>query len=126
MISVILIAVSLMLGYVIAVGLSMVFVFSVVRMLPSLARRDDRLTQIYLLLHDGMWLLSAVAAGYAASWVAAESSSPWMGAALLGLVLVGSMWRNTEEVMQRGLIHMLLTSGCVFTGIAAGFWFHLF
>jgi hypothetical protein len=126
MISITLIAVSLILGYVIAVGLSMVFVFGVVRMLPSLVRQDHRLSGIYLLLHDGIWFVSAAVAGYAASWVAVESSAPWGGATLLGVVLVVAMWRNTEEVMQRGLIHMLLASGCAVAGVATGFWFHLF
>jgi hypothetical protein len=126
MISITLIAVSLILGYVIAVGLSMVFVFGFVRILPSLVRQDHRLSGIYLLLQDGIWFVSAAAAGYAASWIAVESSAPWAGAALLGVVLVGAMWRNTEEVMQRGLIHMLLASGCAFAGVAAGFWLHLF
>jgi NADH:ubiquinone oxidoreductase subunit 6 (subunit J) len=126
MISATLIVVSLILGYVIAVGLSMMFVFGVVRIWPSLVRQNHRLTGIYLLLQDVVWFVIAAVAGYAASWVAAESSTPWVGAALLGVVLVVAMWRNIEEVMQRGLIHMLLASGCVLAGVAAGFWLHLF
>jgi hypothetical protein len=125
MISVILIAVSLILGYIVAVGVSIVFVFGVVRMLSSLVRQNQRLTGIYLLLQDGIWFVSAAVAGYAASWIAAESLAPWVGAALLGVVLIGAMWRNTEEVMQRGLIHMLLASGCAVVGVAVGFWLHL-
>ena len=126
MISATLIIVSLILGYVIAVGLSMAFVFGVVRMWPSLVRQDHRLTGFYLLLQDVVWFVTAAVAGYAASWIAAESSAPWVGAALLGVVLVGVMWRNIEEIMQRGLIHMLLASGCAFAGVAVGFWLHLF
>jgi hypothetical protein len=94
-------------------------------MWPSLVRQDHHLTGIYLLLQDAMWFVCAAAAGYASSWIAVESSSPWVGAALLGVVLVWALWRNTEEVMQRGLIHMLLASGCAFAGVVAGFWLHL-
>ena len=125
MISASLITVSLILGYVIAVGLSMVFVFGVVRMMPSLVHQDHRLRGIYLLLQDCMWFVCAALAGYASSWIAAESSSPWVGASLLGAVLVWAMWRNTEEVMQRGLIHMLLASACACAGVAVGFSLHL-
>jgi hypothetical protein len=80
----------------------------------------------YLLLQDGMWFVCATIAGYASSWIAAESSSPWVGAALLGALLVGALWRNTEEVMQRGLIHTLLSSVCAVAGVATGFGLHLF
>ena len=125
MISASLIAVSLILGYVIAVGLSLVFVFGLVWMWPSLVRRDHRLRGGYLLVQDGIWFVCAAIAGYASSWIAAESSSPWVGAALLSVVLVWAMWRNIEEVMQRGLIHMLLASACACAGVAAGFSLHL-
>jgi hypothetical protein len=124
MLTVSLIVVSVILGYLLAVASSMVTTFVVARQWPGFAVRDHRMRNLYLLLQDALWLPSGAAAGYAASWLVA-GSMPWLAATILAVTVIAAMWRNTEEVMQRGLVHMLLASACVAFGVGIGFALHL-
>jgi len=124
MLTVSLIVVSVILGYLLAVALSMVTIFVVARQWPGFAVRDHRMRNLYLLLQDALWLPSGAAGGYAASWLVADSF-PWLAATVLAATVIAAMWLNTEEVMQRGLVHMLLANACFATGVGVGFALHL-
>jgi hypothetical protein len=120
MLSAALIIVSLILGYVVTVALSMVSTFAIVHLRRSIVLDDNRLSTRYKLLQDLLWVLCSAIGGYLALLVA-QHASLLLTAALLAAILIFMLWKNSAETRQVGLLYMLLTSACIVIGIASAY-----
>jgi hypothetical protein len=120
MLSAALIIVSLILGYVIVAGLAMVSAFAITRHIPGFVVENHRLRTRYKLLQDALWAVSSCIGGYLAL-LAAQEASLALTATLLAVVLLFVLWKNGEETRQIGLLHMLLLSACIVTGIGVAY-----
>ncbi|MBS1800900.1 MAG: hypothetical protein JSS95_13880 [Acidobacteria bacterium] len=115
-----LIVVSLVLGYVVTVALSMVSTFAIVHFRRGLVVQDRRLRTRYKLLQDLLWIVYSAVGGYLALLAANHAPLP-LTAMLLAAILILVLWKNSQETRQVGLLYMLLTSACIIAGIAAAY-----
>jgi uncharacterized membrane protein YfcA len=120
MLSAALIVVSLILGYVVTVTLSMVSTFAIVHFRRGIVVEDRRLTTRYKLLQNLLWIVHSAIGGYLALLVA-NHAPLLLTAVLLAAILILMLWKNTHETRQVGLLYMLLTSACVVAGIATAY-----
>jgi hypothetical protein len=116
---------SIVLGYLVTVGLSMAATFAMTSASPDLVARDYRITPRYKFLQDGVWLVCTTAGAYMTALVLGRDHSPWMGGLALMLVLIGVLWRNAWEMRQRGVGHQILISVVTVVGVSAGFFLRL-
>lgn len=118
------IVVALILGYVVAVGLSMMAAFGITKTAPAFVVKDHLLKPGYRFLQELIWFVCATAGGYVSAWVTG-SSHPWLVGAGLAVCLIAILWTNTWEVAQRGLGHQMAMSLVTIAGVIAGFALHL-
>lgn len=120
-----LIAVALILGYLVAVGLSMMVAFGITKAAPNFVVKDFRLKTAYKLVQELVWLLGVTAGAYLSALVAGTIMRPWLVGTLLASVLVIVPWTNTWEARQRGLGHQFLMSLLAVAGVVAGYYLAL-
>jgi hypothetical protein len=120
MITASLIAVALIVGYLVTVGLSMVAAFGIGKAAPGFVVKDYQLRIGYKLLNEGLWLVFVIAGSYLSAAVA-ESTHPWVVGATLAGILVFVPWTNPWETRQRGLAHQVLLSLLSIAGVTAGY-----
>jgi len=120
MLSAALITVSLIIGYVVVIALTMVSIFTIAKLHPHFVVKNHRLRARYKLLQDIFWFGFALIGGYVAIMAAAEASTS-LTSALLVVILLIALWKNSEETKQRGLPHMLLASASIVAGIGAAY-----
>jgi hypothetical protein len=124
MITDVLIAVALALGYVVAVALSMAGTFAITAANPTFVAKEYRIRQRYKLIQELLWLVCATAGGYVTALVAG-GAYPWLSGTLLAGILILVLWTNTWEMRQRGLAHQLLMSMVTAAGVAIGYLFRM-
>jgi hypothetical protein len=120
MITGVLIAAALALGYAVAVGLSLAATFSLTAMSPAFVTKEHRIRQGYKLVHDLLWLVCATAGGFVAAAVSG-AAMPWFSGTLLAGAMILVLWTNTWEMRQRGAAHQILMSLLSVAGVATGY-----
>ena len=125
MLSATLIAVALILGYLVAVGLSMMVFFGVARTAPQFVVKGHLVRTRYKLLEELVWLVCVTAGSYLSALVAELTMRPMLVGGLLALILILVLWANRWETRQRGLGHQLLMSAVSAAGVAAGYYLAL-
>ena len=125
MITATLTALALILGYLVAVGLSMAVTFSVARAAPAFLVKDHLLKTGYKLFQALVWLVAVTAGSYLSALAAEVVMRPWLVGGLLAALLVFILWANTWEVRQRGLGHQLLMTTSTLVGVGAGYYLAL-
>lgn len=118
------VALALLFGYVVAVGLSMAATFGITAVSRSFVSKNHRIQRGYKYTQEAVWLVCATAGGYVTA-VVDEAAAPWMAGAGLVAVLVGVLWLNAWEMRQRGLGHQISMSLASVAGVAVGFFIHL-
>jgi Na+-translocating ferredoxin:NAD+ oxidoreductase RnfA subunit len=116
-----LIAIALILGYAVAVGLSMAATFGITKAAPWFVVNDHLLKTGYKFLQELVWLLCVIAGAYVSAAVAASVTRPWFTGTLLMIALVLIPWTNTWDVRQRGITHQIVMSVISVAGVVAGF-----
>ena len=111
-----LIALALLLGYLVAVGLSMAVTFGITRAAPDFVASEHMLRTGYRLLQAVAWTACVIVGSYLSAVVASITMRPWFVGGLLAALLVLVLWSNTWEVRQRGLGHQLLMSAATAAG----------
>ncbi|MGD0444616.1 MAG: hypothetical protein ABSA39_11840 [Edaphobacter sp.] len=117
------IAFALLLGYVVAVGLSMAATFGIAAASTGFVSKNNRITTKYKYAQDAIWLVCATAAGYVAALVNGPAYR-WVVGPGLVVVLVGVLWLNAWEMRQRGLGHQLALTVISAAGVTIGFLLH--
>jgi hypothetical protein len=112
-------ALALVLGYLVAVGLSMAATFGIAAAAPDFVTKSHRLRRRYKFTQNLMWLVCAAAGGYVAAMVA-QSAHPWFAGMLLAAAMIAVLWSNSWEMRQRGLAHQAMMSIMSVAGVAAG------
>jgi hypothetical protein len=120
-----LIALALILGYLVAVGLSMAVTFGVTKAAPEFVASDHMLKTGYRLFQAVDWTACVIVGSYLSALVASITIRPWFVGGLLAALLVLVLWINTWEVRQRGLGHQLLMSAATVAGVGAGYYLAL-
>lgn len=116
-----LIAIALVLGYAVAVGLSMAATFGITKAVPSFVVNDHLLKTGYKLFQVLVWLLCVIGGAYVSAAVAASATRPWFTGILLATALVLIPWTNTWDVRQRGIAHQIVMSVISVAGVVVGF-----
>lgn len=125
MITATLTALALILGYLVAVGLSMAVTFSVAKVAPSFMVKDHLLKTGYKLFQALVWLVAVTVGSSLSALVAEVMMRPWLVEGLLAALLVSVLWANTWEVRQRGLGHQLLMTAFTIAGVGTGYYLAL-
>jgi hypothetical protein len=120
MITGVLIAAALALGYAVAVGLMMAATFGITAVSPAFVTKEHRIRQSYKLVHDLIWLVCATAGGFVTAAVSG-TTMPWFSGTLLAGAMIFVLWTNTWEMRQRGAVHQILMSLVSAAGVAAGY-----
>lgn len=113
--------IALVIGYVVAVGLSMAATFGIAKSVPGLVAADHVLKPGYRITQEFIWLLCVTVGAYFAAWMTQFSMRPMAVAALLATALVAILWINTWEAAQRGMAHQIIMSLISVAGVCAGF-----
>ena len=116
-----LVAIAIILGYAVAVSLSMAVTFGITKMAPAFVVNDHLLKASYKLFQDFVWLLCVVAGALVAAAVAASTAHLWLVELLLAAGLVCVPWTNAWDVRQRGILHQIVMSAITVVGVAATF-----
>lgn len=116
-----LIAISLILGYAVAVSLSMAITFGITKTVPGFVVNDHLLKTGYKLFQELSWLLCVVAGAYVTAAVSASVPRPWYAGILLIFALVLIPWTNSWDVRQRGIVHQIVMSVISVAGVVTGF-----
>jgi|ERR1700733_1858287 hypothetical protein len=124
MITGVLIAAALALGYAVAVGLLMAATFGITAVSPAFVTKEHRIRQSYKLAHDLVWLVCATAGGYVTAAVSG-STMPWFVGTLLAGAMILVLWTNTWEMRQRGFANQLLMSLVSVGGVATGYFLRM-
>jgi uncharacterized membrane protein YfcA len=120
MITGVLIAAALALGYAVAVGLSMAATFGITAMSPAFVTREYRIRPAYKLVQELVWLACATAGGFVAAAVSGATMAWFAGAVLAGIMIL-VLWTNTWEMRQHGAMHQTMMSLASAAGVAAGY-----
>jgi len=120
-----LIVLALLLGYLVAVGLSMAVTFGVTRAAPEFVANDHMLKTGYKFFQAVDWTACVIVGSYLSALVASITIRPWFVGGLLAALLVLVLWSNTWEMRQRGLGHQLLMSVATVAGVGAGYYLAL-
>jgi hypothetical protein len=115
------IVVALMVGYIVAVGLSMAASFGIAKAAPGFVVKDHVLKPSYRIAQEIIWLLCVTVGAYLSAWMTEISLRPMLVAVLLAISLVGILWINTWEMSQRGMGHQIVMSLVSIAGVCAGF-----
>jgi hypothetical protein len=118
------IALSLFLGYVVTVGLSMAATFGITAASRDFVSKGYRIRTGYKYAQDAVWLVCSTAGGYVTAVVNGPSHSWVVGGALVA-ILAGVLWMNAWEMRQRGLGHQISLSVASVVGVSLGFLLHL-
>ena len=113
--------IALILGYGVAVGVSMLATFGITKAAPAFVATDHQLRSGYRVVQELVWFVCAAIGGYVAAWVTGPGMHPWLVGAALAGTLAAVLWGNTWEVAQRGLGHQLVMSVATIIGVGAGF-----
>src|ERR1700743_492923 len=103
------IALSLFLGYVVTVGLSMAATFGITAGARDFVSKGYRIRTGYKYAQDAVWLVCSTAGGYVTAVVNGPAHS-WVGGGALVAILAGGLWMNAWEMRQRGLGHQISLS----------------
>jgi hypothetical protein len=117
-----LIAFAIALGYLVAVGLSMMATFGITKSAPGFVAKDLRLRTRYKLVQQMLWLVCVTVGASLSAVVSEPVLHPWLVGTLLAVILVAVPWTNTWETRQRGLGQQLLMSLVSVAGVAAGYY----
>ena len=120
MITDVLIAAALALGYAAAVGLSMAATFGIAAASPGFVIRQYRIRPAYKLVQELVWLVCATVGGFVTAAISGAAMPLLSGTALVGIMII-VMWTNTWEMRQRGGMHQILMSVASAAGVAAGY-----
>ena len=107
-------------GYLVAVGISLLLTFAVTLSLPKFVEADHLIRNSYKLVHEGFWLLAAGAGGYVTA-VVGKGIHPWLTEAALIAALLWVLWDNSWEARQRGMAHQVLITVFTVFGVAGGY-----
>lgn len=116
---------AVLLGYAVAVGLSMLATFSITKAAPAFVVKDHLLKPSYRFVQDLAWLVCVSIGAYAAAWIADLTLHPSLVAITLIATLLIILWTNTWEMAQRGLGHQVAMSLTTVIGVGIGFAIHL-
>jgi hypothetical protein len=120
MISLALIAVALLAGYLLTLICSLTATFALASASPSFVTQNFRITPGYKRVQALIWLLSVMAGAFVACAVA-RATYPIFVAVVFAALLVGLLWFNTWEARQRGMAHQILMSVASLLGAAGGY-----
>ncbi len=107
-------------GYLVTVAISMILTFALTMTLPRFVEADHMVRNGYKLVHEGFWLLCAVAGGYVTAMVV-KGIHPIVTEALLVGALIWILWENSWEARQRGMAHQVLMTAFTAVGVAGGY-----
>jgi hypothetical protein len=120
-ITALLIAAALALGYAVTVGLSMAATFAVTAATPTaFVTKEHRIRSAYKLIQALLWLFCATVGGFVTAAVSG-AAMPWFSGVVLAMTLITVLWTNTWEMRQRGVVHQVLMSLLSGVGVAAGY-----
>jgi len=114
-------AIAIILGYAVAVSLSMAVTFGITKAVPAFVVKDHLLKPGYKLLQNLVWLLCVTAGAFVAANLAASTAHVLPVGGLLAIALIGVSWTNAWDVRQRGILHQIVMSAVTVAGVAAGF-----
>jgi hypothetical protein len=120
MISVTVMIVAILAGYVVVVGVTLAVTLAMGSSAPESVVVEHRVRRRFKVTQDLVWLASAALGGFVAALIAG-TVRPWMVAALLMAALVLVLWKNTWEARQRGLTHQILITLASVVGVGIGF-----
>ena len=112
-------ALALLLGYAVAVGLSLAATFWITAKIHEFVVKEHRIRRRYKFVQAFVWLLCTLVGGYITAAVAG-TAHPLLGPSALAVILVLVLWINTWEMRQRGFLHQALMSLVTVVGVAAG------
>ncbi len=107
-------------GYAVTVVISMILTFAVAIALPRFVEADHLIRNGYKLVHEGFWLVAAVAGGYTTSLIV-KGIHPLVTEAALLAALIWILWDNSWEARQRGMAHQVLITALTVLGVAGGY-----
>jgi hypothetical protein len=117
-----LIPVSLILGYLVPIGLSMAVAFGLTKSAPGFVLKDSRLTGRYKWFQELFWFASVTLGAYLSALVSGQTNYPIFTATLLGGILVMVPNTNTWETWQRGFGHQILLTFFSIAGVVLGYY----
>lgn len=121
MISLVILAAALVVGYLVTVACSLVVTMAIGSAAPRFVTANSRMRKEYKLAQDVVWMLCAMVGSYVTSRIAGDTA-PWLGGAVLSAVLIALLWWNTWEARQRGMAHQILISVLSVCGVATGYY----
>lgn len=114
-------AIAIILGYAVAVSLSMAVTFGITKTAPAFVVKDHLLNPGYKVLQNLVWLLCVTAGAFVAANLAASTAHLLSVGILLALALIGIPWTNAWDVRQRGILHQIVMGALTVAGVAGGF-----
>jgi len=114
-------AIAIILGYAVAVSLSMAVTFGITKAVPAFVVKDHLLKPGYKLLQNLVWLLCVTAGAFVAANLAASTAHVLPVGGLLAIALIGVSWTNAWDVRQRGILHQIVMGALTVAGVAGGF-----
>ncbi len=111
---------SVLLGYLITVGLSLAGTMAVTAAAPRFAVAEHRVRPSYKLVHEAMWFVCVILGAFAASRAGLRGNRAEQELALIAMLLF-ILWRNTWEARQRGTAHQILISLLTVLGVGVGY-----
>ena len=120
MITVVLMAVALLAGYLLTMLCSLAMTFALGSASPSFVTQNFRITAGYKRVQALIWLFCVMAGAFVACAVA-RVTYPLFVATVFAALLIGLLWFNTWEARQRGMAHQILMSVVSLLGSAAGY-----
>ena len=116
MITGVLIAAALALGYAVAVALALAATFCIAAARPAFVTKEYRIRQRYKLVQELLWLVCAAAGGYVTAAVSGGAHC-WLSGTVLAGMLILVQWTNSWEMRQRGVPNQLLMSVMTVAGV---------
>lgn len=114
-------AIAIILGYAVAVSLSMAVTFGITKMVPAFVVKDHFLKPGYKLVQNLVWLLCVTAGALVAANLGASTAHVFPVSVLLAIALIGIPWTNAWDVRQRGILHQIVMGAITVVGVVAGF-----